>query len=28
MGMKNMTTENMKDDVYESLLQQQALIGA
>jgi hypothetical protein len=28
MGMKNMTTERMQDDMYESLLQQQALVGA
>jgi len=28
MGMKNMTTENMKDDMYEDLLQKQALLGA
>ena len=28
MGMKNMTTENMQDDVYENLLHQQALNGA
>lgn len=28
MGMKNMTTEHMKDDMYEDLLQKQALLGA